>query len=342
MGRSPLVPVVHAAIDGRADELDTILSANAVAKALTRQGFRSEVIGIGTDFEQLDALKRRKPLAVFNLVEAIEADCKLAWLAAARLERKGLAITGASARALKATVSKLEMKAVMFASNLPTPLWSDRGFGLPGDERVMVKSVDEHASVGIDSRSIVRGRNAAAEIASREREFGGRFFAEEFIEGREFNISLLEGPGGPRVLPIPEIIFEDFAEGKPRIVDYEAKWDAASHAYHHTPRKFGIELTEPALARELERVSLGVWEAFGIAGYLRVDFRVDSAGKPFVIDINSNPCIAPDAGFAAAAAEAGIGYDALIGQLIEAALVSRHLTARSSRLVTPEAAVAIG
>ena len=342
MGRRLFIPVVHAATDGRADEIDTVLSADAVAAALLRIGYRTEVIGIGNDLDRLDVLKRRQPLAVFNLVEAIEADCKVAWLAAARMELRRLVITGSSARALKATVSKLEVKERLVAAGLPTPLWSERGESMLGGARVMVKPVGEHASVGIDSRSIVAAPAAATEIAARERSYGGRFFAEGFVEGREFNISLLEGLDGVRVLPMPETVFEDFAENQPKIVDYDAKWDAASHAYHHTPRKFGLEAADPALARELERISVGVWETFGIAGYLRVDFRVDMAGRPFVIDINSNPCIAPDAGFAAAAAEAGIGFDALIERVVDAALARGPVAARSRRGAGAEANVGAG
>ncbi len=95
---------------------------------------------------------------------------------------------------------------------------------------------------------------AAAERAAADRRARGPhsappFFAEQFVDGREFNISLIDTAGGVRVLPMPEIIFEDFPADAPRIVDYAAKWDAGSHAYHHTPRLFGVETAEPAARR---------------------------------------------------------------------------------------------
>jgi D-alanine-D-alanine ligase len=111
----------------------------------------------------------------------------------------------------------------------------------------------------------------------------------------------------------------DLPEGRPHIVDYEAKWDSASHAYHHTPRRFGVEAREPALAEALSRTASAAWKAARLNGYARVDFRVDAAGRPLVLEINTNPCLAPDAGFVATAAEAGMSYDALIARIVSAA-----------------------
>jgi D-alanine-D-alanine ligase len=245
----------------------------------------------------------------------------------ALLDRLKLGYTGSGFDALVAAQSKLRMKQVLACAGLPTPAWSERGDGLPDGALVMVKSVDEHASVGIDRHSVVAATAAAAEIVRREEVFGGRFFAETFLDGREFNISLLEGPDGVEVLPIPEIEFVDFAVDRPRIVDYGAKWIEEDPAYHNTPRRFGLEQREPELAARLRSVVLEVWRAFGIRGYARVDLRVDGLGVPQVIDVNTNPCIAPDAGLAAAASEAGIGYDGLVQRIVAAAVayrIARH------------------
>jgi D-alanine-D-alanine ligase len=320
MAEKHFVPVIHGATAERPDEIDTLLAAKAVAASLKRLGFKTDIVRLGLDLRPLSRLAAKEPYAVFNLVEALTADVRMASVVPAVLERYGLTYTGASFDALAATVSKLRVKHLLREADLPTPAWSERGDGLDADVPVLIKSVDEHASVGIDAMSVVPGRAATGEILRREAQFGGRFFAERYVCGREFNISLLEGPSGPIVLPMPEIVFEGFEASRPLIVDYEAKWIEDSHPYNNTPRLFGVETREPVLARRLAEVCRAVWRVMGLGGYARVDLRVGEDGEPQVIDINTNPCITPDAGFAAAGLEAGIGYDGLVARIVAAAV----------------------
>ncbi len=324
MGRA-FVPVIHAAVPDRPDEQDTVDTAVAIAAALRRGGHVSEVVDIGTDLSSLSRLVARRPAVVFNLVEAVGGDGSRAAEPIREMERLGLRYTGAGAAASALTLSKVRTKELLARRGVTTPRWWTDPAAAPAGVRVIVKSDSEHASLGIDAASIVSGARAAAEAARREARFGGRFFAEEFIDGREFNVALIGEAGAVEVLPIPEIVF-DLPEGRPRIVDYEAKWDAASHAYHHTPRRFGVEAREPDLAGALARTARAAWAAAGLNGYARVDFRVDAAGRPLVLEINTNPCLAPDAGFVATAAEAGMSYDALIARIVSAAR-SRSLKA---------------
>jgi D-alanine-D-alanine ligase len=116
-----------------------------------------------------------------------------------------------------------------------------------------------------------------------------------------------------------EMTFADWPEGKLRIVGYGAKWDEDSTGYLHTVRRFGVEEDDPWLAASLKQACAQVWKLFGLTGFVRVDFRVTEKGKPLILEINPNPCISPDAGFAAAAAEAGMSYDDLIEAIVRAA-----------------------
>jgi len=137
----------------------------------------------------------------------------------------------------------------------------------------------------------------------------------------------MDGADGVEVLPIQETVFQGFGDGKPLITCYDAKWTPDSAAYVGTPRRFGIEQDEPALAAELTRLALACWDLFGLNSYARVDFRVDSSGAPFILEVNMNPCLSADAGFAASALEAGIGYDEMIGRIVEASLGRWQATA---------------
>src|SRR5690606_7059328 len=117
----------------------------------------------------------------------------------------------------------------------------------------------EHASLGLDAGSVVPAAAARREIASRQRRFGGTFFAEAYVEGREFNLSLLETAAGPLVLPVAEILFVGFPADRPRIVDYEAKWATKSAAYVNTPRHFDFPAGDAALIVDLKDLALAVW-----------------------------------------------------------------------------------
>lgn len=318
------VPVLHGAAADRPDEADTVIAAETIRDALGRLGYRSEIVHLGLDLGALSALAARRPALVFNLVEALAGDGTLAHLAPSALEHFGLPYSGGTAQSLRDTLSKTAAKRLLQSAGLPTPAWSLDGSGLGGVERVIVKSIGEHASIGIDAGSVVAADRAAEEIAARQARFGGQFFAEAFIEGREFNLALLDGPDGPRLLPIAEIDFIDYPDDRPRIVDYEAKWEDGSFAFGNTPRHFDFPAADGALLKRLGELALATWRLFDLTGYVRVDFRVDSMNRPWILEINVNPCLSPDAGFAAAAARAGVGYDEMIEDIVSAALARRR------------------
>jgi D-alanine-D-alanine ligase len=317
-GTKGFIPVLHAATASRPDEIDTVLAAEAVAAALGARGYDAEIVALAPDLGGLDALPPRRPLVVFNLVDAVNGDGRLAPMVPARLDALGLRYTGAPTAAWLDTLSKVATKLKLAHAGLPTPAWSEDGHGFDKATSVIVKPVWEHGSLGLDDGSVVKAAEAAALVAERERHFGTAHFAEAYVEGREFNLALLQDHRGIRALPMAEILFEQWGELRPRIVGYDAKWSPESKAYAATPRRFGLESKEPELAAKLKELALDCWRLFGLSGYARVDFRVDGDGRPWILEVNVNPCLTPDAGFAAAAFQAGLSYDGLIGEIVEA------------------------
>jgi D-alanine-D-alanine ligase len=233
--------------------------------------------------------------------------------------------TGCSASALGVTSDKLLAKQHLLRAGVPTPAV----FGAGADEGPwIVKSVWEHASLGIDDSSVVRGAAGVPRaLETRRAEFGGDWFAERFVPGRELNVALIAAAGGVRALPVAEIRFEGFPAEKPAIVGYAAKWHTDSFEYRNTVRSFALERE---LAVRAEGLARDCWELFGLTGYARVDLRVDANGRPWVLEVNANPCLSPDAGFAAALATAGIEYRTAIGWLVDDALSRRAATERRS------------
>jgi D-alanine-D-alanine ligase len=318
--------VLHGATLERPDEVDTLRTAEAVQGALRDLGHAAALVHVAPGLAGLEALAGRRPDLVFNLVEAIGGDGAMAVEVPVGLDRLGLPYTGCGAEATRRCLEKPAMKRAMAGAGLPTPAWSTTGDGLGHLPRVIAKAVAEHASLGMDAGSVVPGAAAGAEIARRTERLGIAHFAEEYIDGREFNLALLADPalaGKPEVLPPAETLFVGYADDRPRIVDYEAKWTEGSHAYDNTPRRFDFAPEDRALLDELATLALRAWSLFGLSGYARVDFRIDAAGRPAILEVNTNPCLARDAGFFAAASRAGLTYATMVARIVDAALATR-------------------
>lgn len=313
----------------RADEADALVQAAAVEAALDELGHEHTRLEVTLDLAATAAaLRRLDPDVVVNLVESIEGHGRLAPTAPSLLDALGLRYTGAPAEALYLTTSKLLTKQLLHAHDLDTPPWvclqgpNHPDPPLPG--RYIVKSVWEDASLGLEDDSVVEVRDLAQlrhEVATRSPKLGGLAFAEVYIPGREFNLSVIGGEGGrPRVLPPAEIHFVGFPDDRPKVVGYKAKWDDTSYEFHNTPRSFEFPAADAALLDRLRALSERCWEVFGIRGYARVDFRVDEGGRPWVLELNANPCLSPDAGFAAAVCQAGIPWTDFVRGLLDEAL----------------------
>jgi len=333
--------------DASPDEKDVLQQVDAVGQALVRLGHRVETYACTLNLEALDAaLNTAKADIVFNLVESVAGTGRLIHLPPALLDARRIHYTGSSAESLFLTSHKIMAKELMRAAELPTPMWMCTGSransSSTGETRPrtwLMKSVWEHASIGMDGSSFVRNATPAATaslLASFAARMGDDCFAEAFIDGREFNIGLLAGPKGPESLPPAEIVFTDFPADKPRIVGYQAKWATESFEYRHTNRCFAFAAADAPLLAEMKILALQCWDVFNLGGYARVDFRVDAEGHPWILEINTNPCISPEAGFAAMVAQAGLSYDQAVERILDDAIRHRKPVRKSAASPQPE------
>jgi D-alanine-D-alanine ligase len=314
--------------DARPDEMDALVQAAAIERALRELGHESVRMGLTLNLQRAaDALRAIRPDCVVNLVESVAGQGRLVHLATALLDSLGLPYTGAGTEPMFLTADKTLCKQVLQAHGVPTPRWFSpqalAGYTGPVAGRYILKSVWEEASVGLEDDSVQDFHSAAdlqRELLARRGRLGGCAFAESYIEGREFNLSILQDGRGARVLPPAEIQFIGYAADKPRIVGYSAKWREDTHEYNHTPRTFDFEDADRPLLAELIRLTEQCWRVLGLQGYARVDFRVDREARPWVLEVNANPCLSPDAGFAAAVTRGGLRFTEVVRMLIAAAI----------------------
>lgn len=264
---------------------------------------------------------------IFNLIESPPGEWWRQCAAAGTLELLGVPFTGAPTAALWLTTDKILTRSLLAAEGLPV---APGGRLDPENPSVLdrtappwiLKPACEDASVGLDGNPLCATREEALARAAllRQRFPDQPIVAEHFLPGREINVSVLEGPAGPEILPVAEMLFVDFPEDMPKVLGWEAKWAEGSFACDHTVRRF---LTDPADEPLLARIRALVqetWRICGLAGYARVDLRLDEAGTPCILEVNANPCIAAGAGFEAAAAQAEIGPAGLVQRILDAAV----------------------
>ena len=318
-------PVAPGDDPSTADVLD---EAAFVERGLAELGLPSERRAVPWEggMAELAEAARDPDTVIFNLMESPPAGWWMQCAAAGALELLGARYTGASAAVLWTTTDKLLTRALLAAEGLPVAPGGRLDPACPEVlDRVpppwILKPACEDASMGLDGNPVCTTRQEAlARAADLERRFPGQgIVAEKFLTGRELNVSMLEGPDGPEVLPIPEMTFIDYPEGVPRIMSWEAKWAEGTFAYENTVRRFLTDpADEPLLARVRELV-LRAWKACGLSGYARVDLRLDENGEPHILEVNANPCIAEGAGLEVSAAQAGIGTGELMRRILEAA-----------------------
>lgn len=316
------------------DVISVEVGARAVVAALTEGGFEVELAGLhGLEvFAVLDRVRAADPDLVFNLCESMAGDPRNEPTFVGLLDLFGIPYTGTDLLGLAMCLHKRRTKDILIARGIPTPPYRFSGdLGALADPALdaldypwFVKLAHEDASVGITEENLVATPAALRKRATELMvEHDQPVLAERYVDGRELNVTLIGNAAELQVLPLHEIDFTAMPADRPRIVSYAAKWDEGHVDYAGT-KPVPLRGASPALIAEVERVARGAWEALGLRDYGRIDLRVDAAGMPWVIDVNPNPDISPDAGVTRAARIAGLSYPQLIARLADIAYRRIH------------------
>ncbi len=300
------------------DELDVLVQVEYIETNLNELGIVTFRKGITSDFmNEISEVAELRPDFVFNLVESINNKGELCYFIPALLNMYSIPYSGNPLEAMFITTSKALTNKILHEEGIPTPnslLPSQYKLLKPGN-RYIIKPIWEDGSLGITGESVFTFE-PGYELHFKDFD-DSHWIIQDYIDGREFNISVLKGENGPEVMPPAEMVFHNFDKDKPKIVDFKAKWVEESFEYENTKREFPHEKLNLVLAGKIKDMALKCWQVFGLKGYARVDMRVDKKNAPYVIEVNANPCLSPDSGLVAAIMEAGIPFTKVLERIID-------------------------
>ncbi len=264
---------------------------------------------------------------IFNFVESLRGVAELEAAVRGAMSVRGIPVTGAPLEGLANCLSKPRARALASAFGVPVPAGcviaseADDANHLP--HPCIVKPASQDASHGIDAFSVCQtpAETKARALKLIERGLGASL-CEQYIDGREYNVSMVERVEGGRrtleTLPIAEITFDGYPAGVPRILTYAAKWEKETAEYRGSVSVEAKDISD-ALRAALMKHANAAFRALGLSGYGRVDFRVDKDGQPYVVDVNPNPDFSRGAGFHLAGERAGYAYEDLVEIVVRAA-----------------------
>jgi D-alanine-D-alanine ligase len=309
-------------------EAAIIEEIEAVENAARFLGHQCAVIAVRDEiFQIIHWLKEYQPDVVFNLCESVYGQSCWEMNIPALLDLVRMPYTGSSPLTLGLCQDKGKVKDILQSQDILTPRYRifERAVDAAKENRfpIIVKPLHEDGSLGITRESVVFDNEALIkQIRYVIDQYQQPALVEEFVEGRELNVGMMETNGTVGVLPVSEIDYSELPEGIPRICGYEAKWVIESPEYQKSKPICPAPL-EPEMKRRVEQIALRVFKIFGCRDYARVDFRIDRDGKIYVLEVNPNPDISPQSGMARALKAQGTTYTEFVGNLLERALLRK-------------------
>jgi D-alanine-D-alanine ligase len=236
----------------------------------------------------------------------------------------GMPYTGASCEGLMLARDKALTKKVLAYEGIRIPhfMVCRQGGAVvrPSDLRfpLIVKPLDEDASVGIAQASVVRDDDALKErVAFIHEKFDTDAIVEEFIAGRELYIGIMGGDA-PAALPPIEMVFSNDSMVESRIATFKAKWSVKYRESRGIQNEIAKNLS-PELRRRLGEVAVRAYQAAGLRDYGRIDVRLAHDDAIYVVEANPNPYLADGEDLAWAAEEGGYLYPDFIEKIAEMA-----------------------
>jgi len=297
-----------------------------IVTALTEKGYQTTFVDFNYLGQAYKILQNSKFDLVFNVCERINNSSLLEPHAASLLDTLRIPYTGSNPLTLALCIDKIRVKKLLAFHNIPTPKW-DYAYSLDDDidsnlrYPLIVKPGNTDNSIGITNESVV---TTPKELKNRLRYVISKLkrpaLVEEYIEGDEYDVSLLGNDNDLRVLPLSRSKFDKLPKGYWHIYPFDAKF-AGDKIY-----KQSIQIQRPPkkinakLASLISEIAIDTYNILGCHDYGRVEVRVDKNNNPYVLELNPNPSINIGDCIPDVASLAGLKYPDFIEEIIKLAV----------------------
>ncbi len=316
-------------LEGRAPaEINSWKTEYDIVSTLRGLGHDVRPLGVYDELAPIRAaIEDWKPHVVFNLLEEFQGQVVFDHHLVSYLELLGVPYTGCRPRGLVIARDKALSKKIALYHRIRAPGFAVFPTGRKGRRParlaypLIVKSLTEHASLGISQNSLVESdEELAKRVAFIHDRLATDAIVEEYIEGRELYVAVL-GNRRLQALPVWELTFESLPATHAAIATERVKHDLKYQ------ERWGIRQgpagLPPALEQQIHHTAKRIYRALELDGYARIDFRLTADGRFYFLEGNPNPEIAESEEFAQSALAAGLPYPRLLERIVRLGL-SRH------------------
>ncbi len=297
-----------------------------VVSTLKKLGHEVYPLGVKSDLDAIhSAIENWKPDIAFNLLEEFDGVAVYDQHVVSYLELLHLPYTGCNPRGLMLARDKALTKKVLSFHRIPYPEFCEIPQGRTAKRPkwlsfpLIVKSINEEASLGISQASIVEDDDKLSErVAFIHNSVGSGALIERYVEGREFYVGII-GNGQLQALPVWELILDKLPEDAKRIATERVKWSRKYQQKYGITSREADNLSEHK-TEEIQNLAKRVYRALGLSGYARIDMRMAEDGQLYVLEANPNPQIAEDEDFADSAKKVDYHYKELLQEILNVGL----------------------
>lgn len=292
-----------------------------VISTLRKMKHDVKVVGVYSDLSVIrQSVTDFNPHVIYNLLEEFDGEALFDQNVVSYLELLRVPYTGCNPRGLILARDKALAKKILAYHRIPTPKFQvfpknkktkrQKGLEFP----LIVKCLTEEASFGISKASVVHNDEKLQErVEYINNKLNDDALVEEFIEGRELYVGII-GNYRQKLMPVWELFFDKAEKPEKEFYSNRAKFNKkyrSKKGIHTGPAKL-----DSTLEKKIYSVCRRAYKVLNLSGYARIDLRVTSEGKVYILEANPNPDISATDELAQSALHAKIKYKDLLKKIL--------------------------